>query len=113
MSEMNEEEQRLVHLLAEMEEQAALALSNKMLLDDKKDPMRVLQLCHVAMDIVRQRCEAGEYSLPELVLADDMLGQVEAVARPLLPPAEVAAQAFPGLEVEGVTLRKQWLGVAA
>ena len=84
MSDMNDEEQRLVGLLADMDEEVALALANRMLLEDKKDPMRVLELCRAAMDVVGKRFEEGEYFLPELVLAGEMLDQVGAVAKPLI-----------------------------
>jgi methanogenic corrinoid protein MtbC1 len=81
---MTEEEQRLIDLLATMEEDEALALANRMLLEDKKDPIRVLELCRAAMDVVGKKFEEGEYFLPELVLAGEMLEQVGAVAKPLI-----------------------------
>lgn len=81
---MTEEERRLVDLLASMEEDEALALANKMLLQDQANPIRVLELCRMAMDLVGKRFEEGEYFLPELVLAGEMLEQVSAVAKPLI-----------------------------
>jgi len=84
MDNMTDEEKQLVEWLADMNEEDALALSNKMLLEDKKDPMRVLDLCRAAMDIVGKRFEEGEYFLPELVLAGEMLDNIGAVAKPLI-----------------------------
>ncbi len=84
MNEMTDEEKQLVEWLADMNEEDAVALSNKMLLEDKKDPMRVLDLCRAAMDIVGKRFEEGEYFLPELVLAGEMLDSIGAVAKPLI-----------------------------
>ena len=55
-----------------------------MLLDEGKDPVRVLELCRAAMDIVGKRFEAGEYFLPELVLAGEMLETIGAIAKPLI-----------------------------
>src|SRR5512147_1473238 len=57
MNDMTDEEKQLVEWLADMNEEDAIALSNKMLLEDKKDPMRVLDLCRAAMDIVGKRFE--------------------------------------------------------
>jgi methanogenic corrinoid protein MtbC1 len=88
MNDMTDEEQRLVEWLADMNEEDAIALSNRMLLEDKKDPMRVLDLCRTAMDIVGKRFEEGEYFLPELVLAGEMLDSIGAVAKPLIKQGE-------------------------
>jgi methanogenic corrinoid protein MtbC1 len=88
MNDMTEEEKQLVEWLADMNEEDAVALSNKMLLEDKKDPMRVLDLCRAAMDIVGKRFEEGEYFLPELVLAGEMLDNIGSVAKPLIKQGE-------------------------
>ncbi len=92
MNDMNDEEKQLVEWLADMYEEEAIELSNKMLLEDKKDPMRVLDLCRTAMDIVGQRFEEGEYFLPELVLAGEMLDNIGAVAKPLIKQTEGGEQ---------------------
>jgi methanogenic corrinoid protein MtbC1 len=88
MNDMTDEEKQLVEWLADMNEEDAVALSNKMLLEDKKDPMRVLDLCRAAMDIVGKRFEEGEYFLPELVLAGEMLDNIGAIAKPLIKQGE-------------------------
>jgi 5-methyltetrahydrofolate--homocysteine methyltransferase len=55
-----------------------------MLAEENADPLRVLELCRNAMDIVGKRFEAGEYFLPELVLAGEMLEKIGAIAKPLI-----------------------------
>ena len=84
MKPMNEEEKQLVEWLADMNEDDALGLAKRMLLEDGKDPMRVLELCRASMDIVGKRFEEGEYFLPELVLAGEMLETIGAIAKPLI-----------------------------
>lgn len=84
MENLTAEEQQLIDWLADMNEDDAIALSNKMLLEDKQDPMRVLDLCRAAMDIVGKRFEEGEYFLPELVLAGEMLDNIGKVTKPLI-----------------------------
>jgi 5-methyltetrahydrofolate--homocysteine methyltransferase len=84
MSEMNDEEKQLVDWLSDMNEDDALALAKRMLLEGGKDPLRVLELCRNAMDIVGKRFEEGEYFLPELVLAGEMLETIGAIAKPLI-----------------------------
>jgi methanogenic corrinoid protein MtbC1 len=87
MSDMSEQEKHLVEWLADMKEDEAFALAKKMLLEEGANPMRVLELCRNAMDIVGKRFEAGEYFLPELVLAGEMLENIGAIAKPLIKQA--------------------------
>jgi len=84
MAEMNDQEQQLVTWLSDMNEDDAFALAKKMLLEEGADPLRVLELCRNAMDIVGKRFEKGEYFLPELVLAGEMLENIGAIAKPLI-----------------------------
>jgi methanogenic corrinoid protein MtbC1 len=84
MSDLEKQEQNLVEWLADMREDEAFALAKKMLLEDGADPLRVLELCRNAMDIVGKRFEQGEYFLPELVLAGEMLENIGAIAKPLI-----------------------------
>ena len=87
MAEMNDEEKQLVQWLSDMEEDEALQMAKRMLLEEGKDPLRVLELCRMAMDIVGQRFEEGDYFLPELVLAGEMLETIGAIAKPLIKHA--------------------------
>jgi 5-methyltetrahydrofolate--homocysteine methyltransferase len=84
---MNGQEKQLVDWLADMDEDRALELARRMLLEENSDPLRVLQLCRDAMDIVGKRFENGEYFLPELVLAGEMLDTIGAIAKPLIKHA--------------------------
>ncbi|HNG82577.1 MAG TPA: B12-binding domain-containing protein, partial [Burkholderiaceae bacterium] len=87
IEEWTDEERQLVEWLADMNEDDALPLAHRFLLEDKVDPMHVLDLCRAAMDIVGKRFEEGEYFLPELVLAGEMLDTIGAVAKPLIKAA--------------------------
>jgi 5-methyltetrahydrofolate--homocysteine methyltransferase len=84
MSDMTAQEKQLVEWLADMNEDEGVALAKRMLLEEDADPMRVLDLCRTAMDIVGKRFAEGEYFLPELVLAGEMLETIGAVAKPLI-----------------------------
>src|ERR1039458_426818 len=87
MAEMTEQEKNLVEWLSDMNEDDAFALAKKMLLEEGANPIRVLELCCNAMDIVGKRFEKGEYFLPELVLAGEMLENIGAIAKPLIKQA--------------------------
>jgi methanogenic corrinoid protein MtbC1 len=80
---MIENEKQLIEAIAEMREEEAFALA-KAMLDRGEDPVRVLELCREAMDIVGKRFEKQEYFLPELVLAGEMLENIGAIAKPLI-----------------------------
>ena len=73
----------LVEAIANMEEPEALRLA-KELLDSEVDPMRILELCGKAMDIIGKRFENQEYFLPELILAGKMLDQIAGMVTPKL-----------------------------
>jgi methanogenic corrinoid protein MtbC1 len=87
MAEKTEQEKNLVAWLSDMNEDDAFALAKKMLLEEGANPLRVLELCRDAMDIVGKRFEKGEYFLPELVLAGEMLENIGAIAKPLIKQA--------------------------
>lgn len=87
---MNDEE-RLIEAVADMREDEAKELA-KAMLDKGVDPLHVLDLCRQAMDIVGKRFEAGEYFLPELVLAGEMLEAIGAMAKPLIQGGDGGGQ---------------------
>jgi methanogenic corrinoid protein MtbC1 len=84
MNGMTDQERQLVEMLADMNEDEGVALAKRMLLEEGADPLRVLELCRNAMDVVGKRFAEGEYYLPELVLAGEMLEVIGAVAKPLI-----------------------------
>lgn len=75
--------EELVHAIADMEEETALNFVHRFVADSG-DPQQVLDACREAMDIVGRRFEEGEYFLPELMLAGDLLEQISAIVKPLL-----------------------------
>src|SRR6202162_68513 len=83
---MRDDEKQLIEAISEMREEEAVALA-KTMLDRGDDPVRVLELCREAMDIVGKRFEKQEYFLPELVLAGEMLENIGAIAKPLIKQA--------------------------
>lgn len=87
---MKENEQRLLDAIADMREDEALALA-KAMLDAGDDPLRVLELCRAAMEKVGKRFQDGEYFLPELILAGEMLEHIGEMAKPLIQAGGAAA----------------------
>jgi methanogenic corrinoid protein MtbC1 len=73
--------EKLMSAMINMQEQEALALV-KELMANGEDPMKILQVCTQAMETVGQRFEAGDYFLPELMMAGEILKQVSDIIKP-------------------------------
>ncbi len=73
--------EKLIDAIAEMREEKALALAKEML-EAGTPPLQILEECRAAMEIVGQRFEQGEYFIPELILAGEMLKAISAEVRP-------------------------------
>jgi methanogenic corrinoid protein MtbC1 len=73
----------LIDAMSTMREQEALDIA-RALLDGDEDPLKILDDCSQAMEIVGRRFEEGKYFLPELMLAGDMLKQVSEMVKPKL-----------------------------
>ncbi len=73
----------LVHAMVEMQEAAALQRARE-LLDAGTDPMKILDACSSAMETVGKRFEKGEYFLPNLMMAGEMMKQISEMLKPLL-----------------------------
>jgi methanogenic corrinoid protein MtbC1 len=67
--------EKLIDAMADMREQEALSIAQG-LLASGEDPLALLASCRDAMSIVGDRFEKGEYFLPELVLAAEVLRQI-------------------------------------
>ena len=73
--------QQLIDAIAEMQEDEAMLVVQQML-DDGEDPQAILDACKDARVVVGQRYEHGEYFLPELVIAGDMLTAIGEIVKP-------------------------------
>lgn len=73
----------LVGAMANMREQEALSLAKKML-DEGQDPLKILELCREAVEFVGKQFELGEYFLPELIMAGEILKKISKIAEPFL-----------------------------
>ena len=67
--------EELVDAMVQMNEQEALGIARK-LIDKEEDPLKILGACSKALEIVGKRFEEGEYFLPHLIMAGEMLRQI-------------------------------------
>jgi trimethylamine corrinoid protein len=66
---------KLVDALADIREDEAMAIAQEYL-DQGLDPVQLLEFARQAMDLVGKRFAEGEYFLPELVMAGEMLNSI-------------------------------------
>ena len=84
--------EKLVNALVNMKEAEAVQLT-KDLVESGEDPLKILGACQDAMDTVGKRFEKGEYFLPELIMAGEMLNQISDIIKPKLK-GEAAAKSL-------------------
>ena len=75
--------ENLVQAVAEMQEKEAVKIT-KDLIATGEDPMSIISAGTKAMGIVGERFESGQYFLPHLILAGNMLKQISEIVKPLL-----------------------------
>lgn len=73
----------LVDAMANMKEQDALGLAEKMLTEGE-NPLKILELCREAVELVGKQFEQGNYFLPELILAGEMMKEISKIAEPFI-----------------------------
>ena len=73
----------LIYAMVEMQEKESLQRAKKML-DEGTDPMTILKACSAAMETIGKRFENGEYFLPHLMMAGEMLKQISEMIKPLI-----------------------------
>jgi 5-methyltetrahydrofolate--homocysteine methyltransferase len=71
----------LIQALVEMQESEAQQKTSQ-LLDIGTDPMKIIDACSRAMEIVGKRFETGEYFLPHMMMAGEMLKQISEMIKP-------------------------------
>lgn len=88
---MADQSKQLVDAIADMREEEAVKMAREML-DSGYDAVKLLGHCREAMELVGKRYEAGEYFLPELMLAGEMLRAIGDMAKPLIKQDAAAAK---------------------
>jgi methanogenic corrinoid protein MtbC1 len=75
--------EKLVNAMINMNEKGTLEIV-KALLADGENPVEILNDCTKAMETVGKRFEAGEYFLPELMMAGEIMNQISEIVKPKL-----------------------------
>lgn len=75
--------EKLINAIIDLEEEEAHQITNE-LLESGIPPMEILSACQKAMDGIGERFEKGQYFIPELMLAGEMMTDISAVIKPLI-----------------------------
>jgi len=75
--------EELIKAITEMREEDALKITQDML-DAGTSPLDVLDACRKGLDAVGKHFEEGDYFLPELMLAGEMMNQITETLKPKL-----------------------------
>jgi methylmalonyl-CoA mutase cobalamin-binding domain/chain len=73
----------LIHLLADLEEDAVLKLVQERL-GTGHDPLKILENCNEGMRIVGERYERGEYYIAGLIMSGEIFREVVELIQPLM-----------------------------
>ena len=71
---------KLVNAIADMQEDEALELARNMI-KEGVDPVEILAQCRKGMEVVGQRFADGEYFIPELMMAGEILTQISDITK--------------------------------
>jgi methanogenic corrinoid protein MtbC1 len=80
---MNTMSEQLIEAMVTMNEQEALDIT-KTLMQAGTNPIAILKSCTQAMETVGKQFEEGNYFLPELIMAGEMLKQISEILKPYM-----------------------------
>ncbi len=82
---------KLINLMADMQEEETLAMV-KELIAAGTNPMDILDDARTAMEVVGKRFETGEYFIPDLMMAGEILKGISDIVKPLLETGQTSAK---------------------
>ena len=82
---------KLVHLMADLKEKETIAMV-KELIREGADLMEILDAARSAMELVGKRFESGEYFIPDLFMAGEMMKGISENVKPLLKKGDTSTK---------------------
>lgn len=82
---------KLVNLMADLMEKETIAMV-KELINGGTDPMEILDAARTAMEVVGKRFESGEYFIPDLFMAGEMMKGISEIVKPLLKKGDTSTK---------------------
>ena len=81
--------QKFINLMADLKEEETLAMVNE-LIQGETNPLDILGDARSAMEVVGKRFETGEYFIPDLLMAGEILKGISDIVKPLLEGGQPA-----------------------
>src|SRR4030042_3144647 len=81
----------LVNLMADLKEEETLAMVHE-LIQGETHPLDILDYARSAMEVVGKRFETGEYFIPELIMAGEILKGISDIVKPLLEASQAGVK---------------------
>jgi methanogenic corrinoid protein MtbC1 len=82
---------KLVNLMADLKEKETIEIV-KELVSGGTHPMEILDSARSAMELVGKRFESGEYFIPDLFMAGEMMKGISEIVKPLLKKGDTGAK---------------------
>lgn len=82
---------KLVHLMADLKEKETIAMVKERI-KEGADPMEILDAARSAMELVGRRFESGEYFIPDLFMAGEMMKGISEIVKPLLKKGDTSTK---------------------
>ena len=82
---------KLVQLMADLTEKETMALVEE-LVSGGTNPMEILDAARSAMEVVGKRFESGEYFIPDLFMAGEMMKGISEIVKPLLKKRDLSTK---------------------
>ena len=82
---------KLVHLMADLMEKETIAMVKEQV-KEGTDPMEILDAARSAMELVGKRFESGEYFIPDLFMAAEIMKAISEIVKPLLKKGDTSTK---------------------
>jgi len=82
---------KLVNFIADLMEKETIVMV-KELIDRGTDPMEILNDARLAMEVVGKRFESGEYFIPDLIMAGEMIAGISEIVKPLIKKGDTSTK---------------------
>ncbi len=82
---------KLVQLMADLMEKETMALVEE-LVSGGTNPVEILDAARSAMEVVGKRFESGEYFIPDLFMAGEMMKGISEIVKPLLKKRDLSTK---------------------
>lgn len=82
---------KIVYLMADLKEKETIAMVRE-LISRGTNPMEILDAARSAMELVGRRFESGEYFIPDLFMAGEIMKGISEIVKPLLKKGDTSTK---------------------